>query len=310
MSARALALSSSSFDVAQDNPERVEGSKGEPETRASTRGPRAFLVAAAFLCSSCAPPLMKLPTGAGLPAADAADALREATRACQAVMSITAEIAVSGSVGGHRLRVRLLAGLAAPASARLEAVAPFGQPVFIFVARNNDATLLLPRDRRVLEHGRPDAVLEAVAGVPLDAADLRMALTGCAAAPRASDAKQLGEDWRLVPDGSSDVYVHRASPTAPWRIVAAVHRGSGATSWRSEYRDFQTAGPAAGLPSTVRLSSIDRKQFDLRLALSQVELNVALDADAFRIQTPPGAEPITIDELKRSGPLSNTSSGQ
>jgi hypothetical protein len=276
----------------------------------STSSPRAFLVLAAFLCASCAPPLMKLPTGAGLAAGDAAEALREATRACRAVSSITAEIGVSGSVRGHRLRARLLAGLAAPASARLEAVAPFGQPVFIFVARDNDATLLLPRDGRVLEHGRPDAVLESVAGVPLDAADLRIALTGCAVAPRAGDAKQLGEDWRLVPDGSSDVYVHRDSPTAPWRIVAAVHRGSGVMSWRSEYRDFQTAGPAAGLPSTVRLTSIDRKQFDLRLALSQVELNAALDADVFRIQTSPGAEPITIDELKRSGPLSNTSSGR
>ena len=51
-------------------------------------------------------------------------------------------------------------------------MAPFGQPLFIFVATGDDATLLLPRDERVLEHGRPDAVLEAVAGVPLGAADL------------------------------------------------------------------------------------------------------------------------------------------
>jgi len=309
MSAHALVPRSSSFDVAQDDPERVEGWTGGPETRGSTSAPRAFLIFAAFLCVSCAPSLMKLPTGAGLPAADATEALRDATRACRAVTSISAEIAVTGSVGGRRLRVRLLSGLAAPASAYLEAVA-FGQPVFMFAAQNDDATLLLPRDRRVLEHGRPDAVLEAVAGVPLGAADLRMALTGCADAPRASEAKQLGDDWRVVPDGSSDVYLHRESPTAPWRIVAAVHRGSGVMSWRSEYGDFQTAGPAAGLPSTVRLMTQDRKQFDLRLVLSQVELNVALGPDVFRILTPPGAQPITIDELKRSGPLSNTSGGQ
>jgi hypothetical protein len=265
------------------------------------------LVVAAFLWSSCAPPLLKLPTGAGVRASDAAEALQDAMKACRAVSSITAEIAVSGSVGDHRLRARLLAGLAAPASARLEAVAPFGQPLFFFIARDNDATLLLPRDRRVLEHGRPDAVLEAVAGVPLAADDLRIALTGCAVAPRASEATQIGEDWRVVPDGSSDVYLHRDKPGAPWRIVAAVHRGSGTTPWRSEYRDFQTAGPSAGLPATVRLTSTDSKQFDLRLALSQVELNVPLDADVFRIQTPPGTEPITLEELRRSGPLSNTS---
>ena len=59
-------------------------------------------------------------------------------------------------------------GVAAPASARLEAVAPFGPPLFIFAATDDDATLLLPRDERVLEHGRPAEVLDAVAGVPLE----------------------------------------------------------------------------------------------------------------------------------------------
>ena len=67
MSARALVPSSSSFDIAQDDPERVEGWTGGPETRGSTSAPRAFLIFfAAFLCVSCAPSLMKLPTGAGL----------------------------------------------------------------------------------------------------------------------------------------------------------------------------------------------------------------------------------------------------
>jgi hypothetical protein len=263
------------------------------------------------VCSgACAPPLLKLPTGNAVRATDAAEALRDATRACRAISTLTAEIGVSGSVGGRRLRARLLAGLAAPASARLEAVAPFGQPVFFFVAQDNDATLLLPRDRRVLEHGRPDAVLEAVAGVPLDAAGLRLALTGCAAAPRVDDATKIGDDWRVVPDGSSDVYLHRESPTASWRIVAAVHRGTAPTSWRAEYRDFRTGGPTDGLPASVRLTSLDSKQFDLRLALSQVEVNVPLDAVAFQIQTPPGTEKITLEELRRSGPLSNTTRGE
>jgi len=264
----------------------------------------------AMCCSSCAPPLLKLPTGGGLPASDGADALRDALKACQAVSTITAEIAASGSVGGRRLSVRLHAGLAKPASVRLEAIAPFGQPVFIFVARDDDATLLLPRDRRVLDHGQPAAVLEAVAGVPLDPADLRTALTGCAVAPRANDAKQLGEDWRIVPDRAGDVYLHREARTSPWRLVAAVHQEPGATAWRSEYRDFQRGGAADGLPAIVRLTSVNNRQFDLRLTLSQVELNGPLDADVFRIQTPQGTEPIALDELKRSGPLSNPSSGK
>ena len=118
---------------------------------------------------------MKLPSGAATPAspADAAAALAQITGGVRAPSARSPrELAVSGSAGGRRLRGRLLAGVAAPASVRLEAVAPFGQPLFIFVATGDDATLLLPRDERVLEHGRPDAVLEAVAGVPLGAADL------------------------------------------------------------------------------------------------------------------------------------------
>src|SRR5262245_55325481 len=93
---------------------------------------------------------MKLPTGPGTPAPDAAALFDQAAAACRRVNTITAEIAVTGSVRGRRLRGRLLAGLAPPASARLEAPAPFGEPLFIFAARDEEATLLLPRDNRVL----------------------------------------------------------------------------------------------------------------------------------------------------------------
>ena len=137
---------------------------------------------------------MKLPAGAGVPAADAADALAQATAACRGTRTLTAEIAISGSAGGRRVRGRFSAGVAAPASVRLEAVAPFGSPAFIFVATSEDATLLLPRDDRMLEHGRPDAVLDALAGVPLDAADLYATLTGCAPAGSPSQGRGLGTD--------------------------------------------------------------------------------------------------------------------
>jgi hypothetical protein len=263
-----------------------------------------------MICGSCASPLMKLPVGPGTAAVDASDALSEATRACRDISTIKAEISVTGSVGGRGLRARLLAGLAAPSSARLEALAPFGQPVFVLVARDNETTLLLPRDRRVLEHGRADEALDAVAGVPIDAKDLRIALTGCTAAPRAQEARQLGDDWRIVPDASGDVYLHRDARGAPWRIVAAQHSGAGGQSWRAEYRDFQQGSPADGLPKTVRLTSLDAKRFDLRLAISQVELNVPLGVEVFTVQIPQGTQPISIEELRQSGPLANPSSGK
>src|SRR5207244_7150095 len=132
-----------------------------------------------------------------------------ATAACRAVSTISADVAASGTVGGQRLRGHLLTGLAAPASARLEAVAPVGQPVFIFVARDSDATLLLPRENRILEHGPPAAVLEAVTGLPVDAAELRETLTGCTQPVAAAAGRSLGADWRIVSLGSTDVYLRR-----------------------------------------------------------------------------------------------------
>ena len=279
-----------------------------------SRAPAAAL--AALLTISCGAPLMKLPklpdpsSGPGPSAPDGAEALVQATMACRAISTITAEVAVSGSVGGRRVpRGRLLVGLAAPASARIEAPAPFGAPVFVFVARGGDATLLLERDDRVLEHGRPEAVLEALTGVPLDASALRTTLTGCVADADARETRQLGEDWRAIPLSMGTAYLHRASVTAPWQLVAVLRRDASVGDWRAEYRDFLN-----GVPRSLRLSSSDSTRFDLHLALSQVDINQPLGEDAFRVQIPATADPIDLDELRRAGPLgdrrSNASSGR
>jgi hypothetical protein len=242
---------------------------------------------------------MKLPSGPGVPAADAADAVAQALGTCRNINTITAEIAISGSVGGRRLRGRLAIGLAAPASAYLEAPAPFGAPLFILSADGDDATLLLPRDRRVLEHGRPSAVLEAIAGVPLGPSGLRAALTGCAEHTDGTAVERIGDDWRLVP-GTEALYLHRERAADPWRLVAVVHRDPGTSEWRAEYRDFLN-----NLPRTIRLISSGTRRFDLRLALSQVEIDDPLDPGTFKLTIPPGTTPITLQELREAGPLAD-----
>jgi hypothetical protein len=265
--------------------------------KSSRRGLRALGILACALSSACAPRLLKLPSGPGTPAPDGQEALADATRACRAITTITAEIGVSGSVGGRRFRTRLTAGLAPPASARLEAAAPFGAPLFILVAVDNDATVLLPHDGRVLSHAPSASVLEALAGLPLDVADLRVALIGCTKAANAAAARQLGADWRVVPDGPDEIYLQRDKASSRWRLAAAVHHPSTGTPWRAEYRDFQT-----DLPQSVRFVGSAPDSFDLRLALSQVETNVALGAEVFRVDVPADADPITIDELRRARP--------
>lgn len=263
---------------------------------------RVAAMLAACACASCATRLLELPSGAGTPATDGAEIVAAATASCRQVSTLAAVLAVSGSVGGSRLRGRLEVGLARPSQARLEAVAPIGAPLFIFVARDNWATLLLPRDRRVLEDGRPADVLEAVTGIPIDAETLRVTLTGCPLEPAAEKARALGSRWRTVPTRDGDVYFTRDGERGPWQLVAAVNReparGDG---WRAEYRDFQNS-----LPRVIRLASADRGRFDVTLALSQVEINTTLDAAVFQLAVPPGTAPITLDELRRSGPLAGS----
>jgi hypothetical protein len=276
--------------------------------------PRAFVAVTtvALASASCAAPLMKLPSGPGMPVSPAGAAeyaLAEALNVtrCVRVNSLTAEIAVSGSIQGRPVRGRLSAGVADPGSARLEAIAPFGPPLFILTAHGADATLLLPRDNRVLrESGRPSAVLEAVAGVPVDAADLRQILTGCAPVFVSASGRTFGDTWEIISSAGYEVYLHRERATIPWALVATIRRPtSGGRGWRADFANREN-----GVPRSIRLVSLDEpgrigSDADLRLDLSQVDVNTPLDDSVFSVQIPPDATPITIDDLRRTGPFAS-----
>ena len=226
------------------------------------------------------------------PATDAPEAIAQATLACQRMNALTAEVGVNGSVDGQRVRGRMIVGVARPAAARIEMAAPFGAPLFVFVARDGEATLLLPRDDRVLQHGRPEAVLDAATGVPLDPASLLSALTACPQTPDVAGARAIGAEWRVVHDGDGELYLRREPPASTWHVVANVQ-----SAWRAEYHDFEQ-----DVPRSVRLTGADPHHFDLRLAVSQVEINPTLGADAFTVSVPRSAAPITLDELRHSRP--------
>ena len=274
----------------------------------SRRAVPRFVLLLALASGACGTPLMRLPPGPGDPAPDTAGLLEDATRACRAIRTITAEVAVSGSANGRRVRGRLSAGVSAPGSARLEAVAPFGAPTFIFVATGGDASLLLSRENSVFEHGHPDTVLEAAAGVPLGAEDLLHVLTGCAPSEGLRDGRRTGSDWRMATTTSGDdLYLHRESGPAPWRLVAIARRASASRAWRAEFRE-----PGAdGVPRSIHVASVEAGRigasFDLHLVLSQVDTNAPLAADVFTFHVPASAVRMTLDELRQTGPLAGKS---
>jgi hypothetical protein len=265
---------------------------------------RAILNAAiAFLAlavAGCAPTRVALPTGAGTPVADATSILAEAFGHCAAVRTLTAEINLSGQAAGQRLRVRLIAGLAAPDRIRLEAMAPIGPPVFILASAGEQTILLLPRDDRVLRGEPPAAILEALAGIRVTPAALRRLLAGCPAEEvDARDVRAIGDDWVLAATGDrGTAYLHRVH--GRWRF-AAVRGGA---------LDAELRPGDAAQPASVRLSSPDASAgtaFDLTLRLSQVEVDTDVPEEAFTVRVPADAVAISLDELRQSGPLRDRS---
>lgn len=258
----------------------------------------AVLALSGLVAAGCGAARQTLPTGPGRPVPDAVLLFNQAVAACRKVTALSAEMSVSGTAAGQRLRGRVLVGVAAPASALLDAAAPFGASLFIYAAHAGDATLLLPRDQRVLSHGDPAAVLEAVAGVPLDPSDLRQTLTGCAREGEAQSGRGFGESWRVVTVNEDHAYLRRLDGV--WRLVALLHHEDDGRGWRADYGDF-----ARDVPQTIRLTSADDgRRFDLRLRLSRVEVNPRLGPEVFALKIPSSVSPISLEELRRTGPMS------
>jgi hypothetical protein len=210
---------------------------------------------------------------------------------------MTASLALSGKAGSTKLRGRIDAGFAAPASARLEGIPPFGKPVFVLVAGDGRGTLVLTREDRVLRDAPPEQIVEALAGVTLAPDALRTIVAGCGfpdAAPTAGSELRAGaDDWVVLtmPDGTC--YLRRSN--AAWRLAAATR---GPLTVR--YDDFQAGRPAA---IAIRATASGRVTADIRLRLSDVETNVTLDPRTFVADLPTDPVPLTLEELRRAGPL-------
>jgi hypothetical protein len=125
--------------------------------------------------------------------------------------------------------------------------------------------------------------------------ELRAVATGCVSpAPSATGGSRYpGELTAITLKDGAVAYVRPVSG-AP-RIVSAKRPGL-----IVEYDQF-----ASGLPHRIVLRGEAKagEGSELTLTLSQIELNTALGPQAFAMDVPPDAKPITLDELRASGPF-------
>jgi hypothetical protein len=107
--------------------------------------------------------------------------------------------------------------------------------------------------------------------------------------------------WLTVPlSGGAEAFLRRERQQ--WRIVGG--RGPGesgapmAASWLVAYDDF-----VSRFPGRARLSQASTA--DITFRVSQLETNVAIDPAAFTVKVPADAVPMSLDELRRLGPLAD-----
>lgn len=264
-------------------------------------GPRRFRTAAlglaALLAAACAPARrgFEAPDGPGAPLAEPHALWERVAAPCRGVRTMEFLLVLGGRSGGVALRrTRMRAAVERAGSLRLEALAPFGAPLFVFVARDGRATLLLPRERQVVRDARPAEVLRVLAGLALGPRDVHALLTGCLEPdPAAAAARRYGDGSVAVElRGGSTAWVR---DPGGGQVVVAGHRGGLTVEYEEHVR---------GLPRRFRIRADGSGgETDLTAALSRVNVNTALHPAAFLVDVPAGYAPVTLAGLRGAPPL-------
>ena len=259
------------------------------------------------------------PRGPGVPAPDASAIWSTLAASCRSTTSYRSEFALTGQIGGRRIRglasARLFTALDASGNIGLEASVS-GQLLFRLGGAADKAVLLL-RDQNRVATARPEEILEALIGVPVSPARLLAIVSGCVttAEPVERAARHDGLLEILTADGT--VYLTAAANT--WQVRAG--RFGSSTRLGAVPSAVPGAGPSTslgtselvvdygtfvkGLPRDIRIASTSagNAAVSLNLRVQAVQTNGDLDPALFRVTIPEGATPISLEELRQVGPL-------
>ena len=241
-----------------------------------------------------------VPRGAGVQVPEAATTWSAVVTACRSTTSYRSEFALTGRIGDRRIRglasARLFTALAANGSIGLEASVS-GQLLFRLGGTTDEATLLL-RDQNRVVTARPNEILEALIGVPVEPQRLLAIVTGCVTMTESIDRAVRHNDVLEVVTSDASVYLTAAG--TGWHVRAARFANIAV-----DYFAFER-----GLPRDLRIATTGTTgpAVTLDLRVQAIQTNASLDPTLFRVTIPEGATPISIEELRRVGPLADPAS--
>jgi hypothetical protein len=239
------------------------------------------------VCTAACGPAFTPPVGPGEPAPDAAGAWAEATASCRGARTYSAMLHF-GAVGAN-----VQTTVTDDGRVRLGAIVA-GRPRFTLAGSRDAATLLLHDDRRVVR-APAAAIVEQLIGTAIGPEEWLAFVSGCVTRSHdMKDAARVGKYLRIRTD---DGRVYLRQQAGVWRVQGGEVLG---LIVDYEWRD-------STFPTILRARSAPGASVDTRLSLeaAQFRVNDTVPAELF---APPkaaaGAAPMTLEELRESGPLS------
>ena len=195
-------------------------------------------------------------------------------------------------------------GVARPDRLRIEAVAPFGAPVFIIAADGPATTLVMPREHAFITGHPVERLLEALVQLPLSADDLAAVTLACpSAAVEDGQSRRHADGTLSAADAAGVLTFARVTPRE--RVTGMLFPAS-ATRERQVAVVYPEAADASRRVIEIAVGQPSAPLAQLRFTLSDVETGVALGAAAFQVAIPAGARELTLDDLRRMGPIAAT----
>jgi len=244
------------------------------------------------LASACAAKVFVPPTGAGVPAANAADVWKEASSTCADVKNINATLRVALRQGRLRSPGITVSAIATSAGQlRLQ-----DSTIFAMAGTAAKARLVLRQDRRYVD-GRAEDIVDAFIGARIGPERLLAVLTGCfTQAPASAKTPEAVQHGSLIevpaPDGT--MYLKRVSDR--WHVTAGIAPGLNV-----EFRSFEGYWPMSWRATSTATAS-DPVILDVTIE-DRVVNDAQIDPAAFQVVTPAGFTPMTVEDLRTNGPL-------